>query len=92
MKKTLIALAAFAAVSSFAQSTVTLFGGADLNYRSVESGANKFSGISQDGIYSSRIGFKGVTLARNFASAPSPLLPAIFMLSTKLNFARIDVC
>lgn len=59
MKKTLIALAAFAAVSSFAQSTVTLFGGADLNYRSVESGTNKFSGMAQDGIYSSRIGFNG---------------------------------
>ena len=59
MKKTLIALAAFAAVSSFAQSTVTLFGGADLNFRSVETGVNKFSGMSQDGIYSSRLGVMG---------------------------------
>jgi predicted porin len=59
MKKTLIALAAFAAVSSFAQSTVTLFGGADLNYRNVESGVNKFSGMAQDGIYSSRFGVNG---------------------------------
>jgi predicted porin len=60
MKKTLIALAAVAATgAAFAQSTVTLFGGADLNYRSVTSGANKFSGIAQDGIYSSRFGVNG---------------------------------
>ncbi len=45
--------------TAFAQSTVTLFGGADLGYRSVTTGANKFSGMSQDGIYSSRLGFMG---------------------------------
>jgi len=61
MKKTLIALAVLAASgASFAQSSVTLFGGADLNYRSVTSGDNKFSGMAQDGIYSSRLGFSGV--------------------------------
>ena len=59
MKKTLIALAALAASAAFAQSTVTLFGGADLNYRSVDSGANKFNGMAQDGIYSSRFGVNG---------------------------------
>ena len=61
MKKSLIALATLAAVSgsAFAQSTVTLFGGADLNYRTVSSGANKFTGMAQDGIYSSRLGFMG---------------------------------
>ncbi|PUE12141.1 hypothetical protein B9Z33_00840 [Limnohabitans sp. T6-20] len=48
-----------AATGSFAQSTVTLFGGADLNYRSVTTGANKFSGMAQDGIYSSRFGVNG---------------------------------
>jgi predicted porin len=42
-----------------AQSTVTLFGGADLNYRNVTSGDNKFSGMAQDGIYSSRFGVNG---------------------------------
>lgn len=56
-------LAALAVVTvsgaAFAQSTVTLFGGADLGYRSVTTGANKFSGMSQDGIYSSRLGFMG---------------------------------
>jgi len=59
MKKTLIALAAVAATSAFAQSTVTLFGGADLNVRSVTSGTNKFNGMAQDGIYSSRFGVMG---------------------------------
>jgi predicted porin len=60
MKKTLIALAAVAATgAAFAQSTVTLFGGADLNVRSVTSGANKFTGMAQDGIYSSRFGVNG---------------------------------
>jgi predicted porin len=38
---------------------VTLFGGADLGYRSVTSGDNKFSGMSQDGLYSSRFGVMG---------------------------------
>jgi predicted porin len=48
-----------AASASFAQSTVTLFGGADLNYRSVTSGTNKFQGMAQDGTYSSRFGVMG---------------------------------
>ncbi|WP_231624526.1 porin [Limnohabitans sp. 63ED37-2] len=38
---------------------MTLFGGADLNYRSVTSGTNKFQGMAQDGIYSSRFGVRG---------------------------------
>lgn len=60
MKKTLIALAAVAATgAAFAQSTVTLFGGADIGYRNVTTGANKFSGLATDGIYSSRLGFMG---------------------------------
>jgi predicted porin len=42
-----------------AQSTVTLFGGADLNYRNVTTGTNKFQGMAQDGIYSSRFGVMG---------------------------------
>jgi predicted porin len=60
MKKTLIALAVLTVSSAaFAQSTVTLFGGADLNVRSVTSGTNKFTGMAQDGIYSSRFGVNG---------------------------------
>ena len=38
---------------------MTLFGGADLNYRNATSGVNKFSGMAQDGIYSSRFGVMG---------------------------------
>jgi predicted porin len=61
MKKSLIALAVLTVSgAAFAQSTVTLFGGADLNYRTVTSGTNKFSGMAQDGIYSSRFGVNGV--------------------------------
>jgi len=59
MKKSLIAVAALAATASFAQSSVTLFGGADVGYRNVTSGANKFSGMSTNGIYSSRFGVMG---------------------------------
>lgn len=72
MKKTLIALAAVAATgAAFAQSTVTLFGGADLNYRNVTTGTSKFQGMAQDGIYSSRLGVMGTEdlgggLAANF--------------------------
>jgi predicted porin len=36
-----------------------LFGGLDVNYRSVHSGDNRFSGIGTDGAYSSRIGVRG---------------------------------
>jgi predicted porin len=39
---------------------VTLFGGADLNYRSVTSGDNKFSGMATNGIASSAFGVRGV--------------------------------
>ena len=62
MKKSLLALAAltaFAGVAS-AQSSVTLFGIVDLNVRSQKNGVNKTSTLSQDGIASSRIGFRGV--------------------------------
>ena len=53
------ALATLAATGAFAQSSVTLFGLVDANYRSVTSGDNKFSGMAQDGNASSRLGFRG---------------------------------
>ena len=63
MKKSLLALAAltaFAGVAS-AQSSVTLFGGVDLNLRNQKNGsAGSVKSMSQDGIYSSRIGLRGV--------------------------------
>jgi predicted porin len=61
MKKSLLALAAltaFAGVAS-AQSSVTLFGIVDLNARSVKNDTSRKT-LSQDGIASSRLGFRGV--------------------------------
>jgi len=63
MKKSLLALAvlgAFAGVAS-AQSSVTLFGTVDLNGRYVKNdgSAARYS-LSQDGINSSQLGFKGI--------------------------------
>jgi len=62
MKKSLIAVAVLSAVAgaASAQTSVTVFGGGDVGYRNVSSGVNKFSGVSTDGIYSSRLGFRGV--------------------------------
>ncbi len=48
-----------ASAGSFAQSTVTLFGGLDINYRAVRSGDNRSSGLGSDGVYSSRLGVRG---------------------------------
>jgi predicted porin len=62
MKKSLLALAAltaFAGVAS-AQSSVTLFGVVDLNMRNVKNGSTSVKSLSQDGIASSRLGFRGV--------------------------------
>ena len=63
MKKSLLALAvlgAFAGVAS-AQSSVTLFGTVDLNARYVKNdGSIKRVSLSQDGINSSQLGFRGV--------------------------------
>jgi predicted porin len=61
MKKSLLALAvlgAFAGVAS-AQSSVTLFGVVDVAGRYVSNGAGKQYQLAQDGIASSRIGFRG---------------------------------
>jgi predicted porin len=62
MKKSLLALAvlgAFAGVAS-AQSSVTLYGTVDLNARYVKNdGAARRYSLSQDGINSSQLGFKG---------------------------------
>ncbi len=62
MKKSLLALAAltaFAGVAS-AQSSVTLFGIVDLSARNVKNGTTTLKSLSQDGIASSRLGFRGV--------------------------------
>jgi predicted porin len=63
MKKSLLALAvlgAFAGVAS-AQSSVTLYGTIDLNGRYVKNdGSAKRLSLSQDGINSSQLGFRGI--------------------------------
>ena len=63
MKKSLLALAvlgAFAGVAS-AQSSVTLYGTVDLNGRYVKNdGSSKRLSLSQDGINSSQLGFRGI--------------------------------
>jgi predicted porin len=63
MKKSLLALAvlgAFAGVAS-AQSSVTLFGTVDLSAKYVKNaGSSKRVSLSQDGINSSQLGFRGV--------------------------------
>lgn len=63
MKRSLLALAvlgAFAGVAS-AQSSVTLYGTIDLNGRYVKNeGSNKRLSLSQDGINSSQLGFRGI--------------------------------
>lgn len=74
-----------------------MFGGLDINYRSVHSGDNRFSGIGTDGSYSSRIGIRGTEdlgsgLKANFhlegAVAPDTGLGAS---SGGLNFQRRSV-
>jgi predicted porin len=63
MKKSLLALAVlggFAGVAS-AQSSVTLYGTIDLNARYIKNdGSSKRVSLSQDGINSSQLGFRGV--------------------------------
>jgi predicted porin len=62
MKKSLLALAALTAFAgaASAQSSVTLFGIADLSLRSTKTGSTTVKSLSQDGIASSRLGFRGV--------------------------------
>ena len=63
MKKSLLALAALAAFAgaASAQSSVTLFGIVALNLRNQDNGsAGSRKSMSQDGIASSRLGFRGV--------------------------------
>jgi len=65
MKKSLIALAALAATGAFAQSSVTLYGLADIAYGTKQITGNtgttlqKQNGIMDGGLAGSRIGFRG---------------------------------
>ncbi|MCF8208359.1 MAG: porin [Rhodoferax sp.] len=59
MKKTLIALAALAATSAFAQSSVTIFGIVDATF-AYGDGATTKTQLTNSGYNSSRLGFRGV--------------------------------
>ena len=60
MKKSLLALAAISfAGAAAAQSSVTLFGIVDAAYAHVSAGGRSASGITNSGINSSRLGFRG---------------------------------
>jgi len=60
MKKSLIALAVMAASgAAMAQSSVTLFGIVDAAYGRVSGNGTSVTGISNSGINSSRLGFRG---------------------------------
>jgi len=58
MKKTLVALAALASASAFAQSSVTLYGVVDVSVENVK-GTQSVTRVSSDNLASSRLGFKG---------------------------------
>lgn len=62
MKKSLLALAALTAFAgaASAQSSVTLFGIVDAAYARLSAGGKSASGITNSGINSSRLGFRGV--------------------------------
>jgi len=61
MKKTLIAIAAIAATSAFAQSTVTIDGLVDSGFVQAETKGKKVSGIDQNISDTSQINFRGRT-------------------------------
>jgi predicted porin len=62
MKKSLLALAALTAFAgaASAQSSVTLFGVVDLNARQIKNSGGTVQVMGQDGIASSRLGFRGI--------------------------------
>jgi predicted porin len=62
MKKSLLALAVLASFvgAASAQSSVTLFGGLDINLRYTKGGGKTLKTMGTDGIYSSRWGVRGI--------------------------------
>jgi predicted porin len=59
MKKTLVAIAALASVSAFAQSTVTIDGVMDANYTSAKAFGQSYSLVNQSGARTTSIKFMG---------------------------------
>ena len=60
MKKTLVAIAALASVSAFAQSSFTIDGGFDAGYQAINYKGNSVNGINNNGSYTSQINFRGL--------------------------------
>jgi predicted porin len=61
MKKSLVALAVLAAAgAASAQSSVTLFGGLDVNLGNYRNGSDSVTKMNTSGLYSSRFGVRGV--------------------------------
>jgi predicted porin len=62
MKKSLIALAVLASIAggASAQSSVTAFGVVDVAYRYIDNSGTKVHTVGNDGLLSSRLGFRGV--------------------------------
>jgi len=78
MKKTLVAIAALASVSAFAQSSVTLSGNMDAGYQSLNYKGGKSAGITNNGSSTSTLGFSG-------EEALGGGMAAIFKLNTDYN-------
>jgi predicted porin len=78
MKKTLVALAALASVSVFAQSSVTLSGNMDAGHQSINYKGGKAAGITNNGSSTSTLGFSG---EENIGGGQA----AIFKLNTDYN-------
>jgi predicted porin len=93
MKKTLIALAALAATSAFAQSSVTIFGVADLGWKAQtykEAGVTtaKASGVADGAMAGQRFGFRGTEDLGGGLKANFVIEQGLSMTSAGLTNAR----
>jgi len=83
MKKTLVALAALAAIGAQAQSSVTVSGNVDAGHQSVNYKGGKSSGITNNGSSTSTIGFSGV---EDIGGG----VKAVFKLNTDYNITSVQ--
>jgi len=93
MKKSLIALAALAATASFAQSSVTVYGVADVGYKNqsiTDGGATvtKSAGVADGAMAGQRFGFRGTEDLGNGLKANFVIEQGISMTSQTLTNAR----
>jgi len=78
MKKTLVAIAALAAIGAQAQSSVTVSGNVDAGHQSINYKGGKSSGITNNGSSTSTLGFSGV---EDIGGG----IKAVFKLNTDFN-------